>query len=68
MPSSEILELILQELKQVQDRAEKLRAQEQNAVSDAATAKAISRSIEEAVQKIRNLIRDYEALERDKSA
>jgi hypothetical protein len=68
MANNEILELILQELKRVQERAEKLRAHEQDAVNDAADARAMSEHIEIAVQKIRKLIRDYEELDRDKSA
>ena len=68
MASSEILERIMQELKRVQERAEKIRSQEQNAGSDTAAAKAMSAHIEAAVQKIRKLIWDYEQTEHDKSA
>ena len=68
MPSNEILDLILQELKRVQERAESLRTLEQGAAGDAAVTNVISVQIEGAVQKIRKLIREYEELERDKSA
>ncbi len=67
MPSNEILDLILQELKRVQERAESLRTLE-HAAGDAAVTSKISVQIEGAVQKIRKLIREYEELERDKSA
>jgi|GEM_PF-5586727 hypothetical protein len=68
MASNDTLKLILQELKRVQERAEKLRAHEPGAVDDAPAARAMCEHIEAAVQKIRKMISEYEDLQRDKSA
>ena len=67
MPTNRILELILEELKLVQERAEKLREYAQDEAGGETSAKA-SEQIEAAVKKIQKLIRDYERLHRDKPA
>ena len=68
MASNEILELILQELKRVQERAEKLNRQAQAEGGNSTATMAVSSHIEKAVRNIRQLIRDFEEIDRDKSA
>lgn len=67
MSTNHILELILEELKHVQESAEKLQAQAQNETGGDASAKA-SEHIQAAVKKMQNLISEYELLHQDKPA
>lgn len=68
MPTSELFELIMQELMRVQERAESLRALEYDAEDDSASASRISAQIEAAVQKIRKMILEYEQLDKKRPA
>jgi hypothetical protein len=68
MPSNEILEQILKELRLVQERAERLRVQAQDKGSDNTSTREVSAHIEDAVRNIHQLICDFEQIEREKSA
>jgi hypothetical protein len=68
MPTSELFELIMQELMRVQERAESLRALEYDAKDDSVSASRISAQIEAAAQKIRKMILEYEQLDKKRPA